>query len=501
MLLDRSAHRDAALDPIEAETGAIEPTAASARPAATQTVEAPAFQASPRGINLPALAVASALFMEFIDSTSLSTALPTLARDFHSDPVHLKLALTSYLLALAVFTPASGWAADRFGARRVFLVAVGVFLAGSGLCGLSRDLGQMVAARIVQGLGGAMMTPVGRLIVVGSSPRNRLVSAMGWFTTPALVGPPIAGFILSVASWPWIFYVNFPVGLIGMLAVARFVPRLRQPDPGRFDFLGFVLSALAVTGLVGMAETVGAGLIPTWGSLLLGAVAVGAGLAFVRHVRRRPKPVLDLRLLANPTFRASLTGGTLVRLGIGATPFLLPLLLQVGLGWSPLRTAWVTIFTGVGAIAAKFAIQGMIRRFGFRTILLGSAIGAAVLSAAPAAFRGWTPEALMVGVMLLGGFVRSSQFTSANTIAYADIPPDRVSAASTLSTVVQQLGLSLGVSFGALSLHLARGADGAMTADRFTVPFLLIGLTAAMAVPIYWRLNRDAGAEISGRRA
>ena len=494
---------------VGSETGSVEPTVATEphHPKA-EAVAAPAVAAPTArgGANLAALAVASALFMEFIDSTALSTALPTLARAFHSDPVHLKLALTSYLLALAVFAPGSGWVADKFGARRVFVTAMLVFLVGSMACGLSNSLGQLVAARILQGAGGAMMTPVGRLIVVGSVPRERLVSAMGWFTTPALVGPllgpPVAGLILSVASWRWIFFINIPVCLLGIAAVLAFVPRLRQPDPGRFDRKGFVLSALAVSALVVLAETAGVGLLPPVLQAALAVVTVAVGWAFVRHALRTEKPVLDLRLLGQRTFRASLLGGALVRLGIGATPFLLPLLLQVGLGWSPLRAGLVTIFTAAGAITAKFLVQPIIRRFGFRTVLIGSALLVAVASALPGLFSATTPVPLMIAAMAIGGLVRSTQFTSANTVAYADIAPDRVSQASTISTVAQQLGLSLGVSFGAMTLHFAQGGGGApLTPDRFLIPFMLVGFTSLLAVPIYWRLRADVGADISGRRA
>ena len=479
--------------------------------AAVATDIAPAVEsprgpiAAPRaaGSRLVPLAVASALFMEFVDSTALSTALPTLARAFHSDPVHLKLALTSYLLALAVFAPASGWVADRFGARRVFLIAMGAFLAGSIACAMSHSLAQLVAARILQGAGGAMMTPVGRLIVVGTAPRERLVAAMAWFTTPALVGPlvgaPLAGLILGVADWPWIFLINVPVGLLGMAAVARFVPVIKEASPGRFDIWGFVMSAVAITAVVVLAETGGVP-VPLWAQLGLGALAAASLTLFVRHALRTERPILNLRLLGVRTFRASLVGGTLVRLGIGATPFLTPLLLQVGLGWSPVKAGLVTIATAVGAMAQKPFSAPLIRRFGFRSVLIASVLLTSVLTAIPGFFRVFTPIPLMVLVMGAGGFIRSMQFTGANTIAYADVPKTQVSQASTLATVTQQIGMSFGVSFGALSLHLARGGAGAqLTPQSFVLPFLLVGATTLLAVPIYWRLDPQAGAGISGR--
>ncbi|MBE7217052.1 MAG: MFS transporter [Caulobacteraceae bacterium] len=443
--------------------------------------------------------------MEFVDSTALSTALPTLARELHSDPVHLKLALTSYLLALAVGVPASAWVADRFGPRRVFVIAMGVFVTGSVLCGLSHSLTQLVGARLFQGLGGSMMTPVGRQIVVGSSPRERLVSAMTWFTTPAmvapLVGPPLAGVILGVASWPWIFFVNVPVGLVGMAVVVRVVPRLQQPDPGRFDSWGFVLSALAITGLVVLGEIGGLNLVP-----VLAQWAVAGGLAaalalYVWHARRTPRPILDLALFRHRTFAASLLGATLVRLGLGATPLLLPLLLQTGLGWTPEAAGLFTIFTAIGAAATKTVVSRVIRTLGFRTVLVGSALGTAVTTAAPALFATPTPIWVIACGLLLGGLVRSMHFSAANTLAYDEVPAAETSRASTLSTVVQQVGLSLGVSFGGLVLHLARGAHASapLTPDRFVAPFILVGATSLLAAPVYLALPRGAGAGVGGR--
>ena len=450
------------------------------------------------------IAVASALLMEFIDSTALSTALPTLARAFAVDPIHLKLALTSYILALAVFTPASGWAAERFGARRVFLSAMTVFLLGSALCGLSRDLGGLVASRIVQGLGGAMMTPVARLIVVGATPKDRLLSAMGWFTMPALVGPligpPIAGLVLSVAEWPWIFYINLPVGLLGATAVMRFVPPSPpRRDLGRFDTPGFVLSAAAISGLVVVAETSGVDLLPPWVQVALLTLSLACGTLYLRICKRTGRPILDLSLLRYPTYRASLLGGTLVRLGIGASPFLMPLLLQVALGWSPLKASFVTLATGVGVLSARpFAAAGL-KRFGFRTSLAVFVSLTALFTAASGFFTPATPMTVMMAALLLGGFCRSNQFIAANTIAYADVPDSQTAAASTLSAVTQQVGLALGVSFGGVMLHLARGSDGALTPDRFVLPFVAIGLVTLLALPVYLALDKDAGAAISGR--
>jgi EmrB/QacA subfamily drug resistance transporter len=470
-------------------------------PAASDAPLPPPVQAVPR---IAYLAVASALFMEFIDSTALSTALPTLARAFNADPVHLKLALTSYILALAVFVPISGWAAERFQPRRVFLAAMIVFLVGSALCGFSTSLGELVAARIIQGAGGALMTPVARLIVVGSAPRHDLIRAMGWFTMPALagplIGPPLAGFVLTVADWPWIFFINIPIGLLGMIAVLRFVPRLPSLDPGRFDWSGFFLSAAAITGVVVVAETGGLSLIPWWAQIGLIAASLAAGWGYLRLAKTKARPILNLGLLRYPTFRASLLGGTLMRLGVGAGPFLMPLLLQVALGWTPLQAGSVTLAGGLGVFLARPFAAPMLRRWGFRASLLTLVSLTAILTALPGFFREATPVWLIMVALGLSGFMRSSQFIATNSIAFADVPQTEVAQASTLSVVAQQIGLALGVSFGGMMLHLARGSGGVLTPDRFTLPYLAIGATTLLSALVYYRLDRNAGAAISGAK-
>jgi EmrB/QacA subfamily drug resistance transporter len=488
--------------PVPTADQGLAPATQNATAAAAIVAAAPAGRGITSRSRFTSIAVASALFMEFIDSTALSTALPTLARAFHTDPLHLKLALTSYILALAVFAPASGWVADRFGAKRVFMGAMTVFLVGSVLCGSSHSLGELVACRLLQGLGGAMMTPVGRLIIVGTTPKSELVSSMAWFTMPALVGPllgpPLAGIILGVAEWPWIFYVNIPVCIAGLVAVAALVPRTSAPDPGSFDSLGFVYAAVCVSALVGASETFGVEVVPRIVQVVGIALAIATGALYLRHARRVKRPVLDLSLLRLPTFRASVVGGTLVRLGIGAGPLLLPLLLQVALGWSPLKAGLVSVWQSVGALSAKPSAPPLLRRYGFRTVLVVTVIASAVLTAVPGFFRADMPVLLLVGVFVLAGFVRSNQFTAANAVAYAEVPHERISAASTLATVTQQVGLSLGISFGGTVLHLAKGSGGALTPDRFTVPYLAVGAVTLLAWPVYARLPEAAGSSLRG---
>jgi EmrB/QacA subfamily drug resistance transporter len=463
---------------------------------------------SPWAARMALIAVASALFMQSVDSTALATALPTLARAFDTDPVNLKLCLTAYIVSLAVFVPASGWAADRFGARRVFTSAMAVFLLGSVLCALSHSLPELVAARILQGAGGAMMVPVGRIIVVGSRPREELVVAMIWLTTPALLGPmlgpPLSGFILSVAGWPWIFYINIPVGLAGIVGVLRFVPRTRQPHPGRFDALGFVLVATSISAAMIGAESVGAGLLPLWAQAGAWLLFLGTGWSYLRHMARTDKPVLNLNLLKVRTLRANQTGGSLMRMSIGATPFLLPLLLQGGLGWTPLKAGLVTTAGAMGAMTARFGAQTLLGKFGFRGVLITTSLIGGAVMAAPGLFGRSTPIDVIVIMLLLAGMLRSMHLTSVSSLAFADIPDKQVSQASSLTSVVQQVAQAVGITVAGLMLHLSQiftGPHGVapLAPANFILPFAITGLFTASGALTYLSLPRNAGSNLHGR--
>ncbi len=457
----------------------------------------------PDRILLP-LIVACALFMENLDSTVLSTALPAIAADFGESPIHLKLALTSYLLAIAVFLPASGWLADRYGARNIFQLAIAIFTAGSILCGLSGSIGSLVLARILQGIGGAMMVPVGRLVILRSVEKRELVGSLAWLTIPALigpvVGPPLGGFITTYFEWRWIFWINVPVGVLGLVLATLFIPNLHGDAPTRFDLRGFLLSALGLAGFMSGSTALGLGLLPEslTLTLLLGGAALLAG--YVVHSRRVANPILDLSLFRVPTFGLSIIGALLFRLGVGATPFLLPLLLQIGFGMSPFKSGSITFASAFGALVMKFAATPILRRLGFRNVLLANTLIAGVFVALPAAFTPTTPVALIVALLLVGGFFRSLQFTSINALSYADVPPDRMSRATTLTSVAQQLALSVGISVGAVTLELTtRTSGGAIEANSFAPAFLLIGFFAVIAVVPFLFLKRDAGDEMSGR--
>jgi EmrB/QacA subfamily drug resistance transporter len=451
------------------------------------------------------VAMASALFMDLLDTSALGSALPTMAREFHTEPLHLKLALTAYLMTMAILVPASGWLADRYGARRVFIHSVRIYMLGSLCCGLSNSLTQLVAARVLQGVGGAMMTPVARLIVVASTPRERLIQAMNSFTMPAilgpLLGPPFAGVLLQMTSWRWIFFLNIPIGILGIVAVLRIVPRLRHHHPGPFDAVGFVTAGLGIVSVIVLAESVGSDLLAGNAQWIAGCVAIVAWTLCVRRALRIPAPMLDLRLLGKPTYRASMIGGSLLRLGIGATPFLLPLLLQAAMGWSPIKSGAVIAVVTVGSLLARFGGTYAVRALGFRTALLLTAAFTAVLTAAPALFDVRTPVVIVALSLLMGGFFRAAHYVAATAMAFAEIAPEEISRASTLSTVIQQLTLSFGVSFAGVALYLSAGNATRFTPSQFIFPFIALGVVTLLALPVYARLDPMVGADMrSGAR-
>jgi EmrB/QacA subfamily drug resistance transporter len=451
------------------------------------------------------LIVAVALFMENMDSTVIATSLPAIAQALGTNPLALKLAVTSYLLALAIFIPASGWMADRFGARNVFRLAIVVFVLGSIGCALSGSLAQFVVARIIQGTGGAMMTPVGRLILLRSIDKKLLVDAMALVTIPALIGPicgpPLCGFITTYASWHWIFIINVPIGVIGIAMATRYIPDIQAEPPAPFDFVGFILSGLGIGGLAFGLSVMGLALLPAGlVATLIGVGAVSAA-AYVVHARSNPAPILDLRLFKFATFRASIFGGFMFRLGIGALPFLLPLLLQIGFKLTPFQSGLITFTGALGSIFMKAAVATVLKHFGYRPVLVYNSLISAAFLAACASFQPGMPYAAMIVILLAGGFFRSLEFTAVNTIAYAEIEPPLMSRATAIVSVAQQLALSTGVAVGALVVKITLRLTGApsMTAADFPPAFLIVGALSATASLVFLRLPADAGAELAGR--
>jgi len=455
---------------------------------------------------LTAIIVATALFMQNLDSTIVSTALPVMSRAFHADPVHMNVALTAYLFAVAVFVPASGWMADRFGTRTVFRTAIAVFTIGSVLCGRADSLWFLVVCRVLQGIGGAMMLPVGRLVVLRSVPKSELISAMAWVTMPALVGPiigpPVGGFIVTYFSWRWIFDINLPIGVLGFVLASLFIRDVREPYPGRFDFLGLALSGVALAGFMAVLEVAGRGLVPDWAVVAIAATGAGAGLAYWLHARAQARPLLDFSLLRLPTFAVSVLAGSLFRIGIGATPFLLPLMIQLGFHRSAAQSGLITFASAAGAIGVKPAITWVLRRYGFRSTLVVNAVLCAGLLGMCAAFRPWWPLAAIYGVLVASGCLRSLQFTAYNTIAYADVPPPRMSAATTLYSALQQVSLTIGIPISAGALQLARVSHGHALPETgdFSVAFLVVAGISALAGPASMLLAKSAGREMSGAR-
>jgi EmrB/QacA subfamily drug resistance transporter len=460
-------------------------------------------KAATRSVLIP-LIVACALFMEQLDGSIISTALPVIAHSLHTEPLHLNLAITSYLFSLAVFIPLSGWVADRFGARTVFRAAIVVFIMGSVLCGFSQTMWELVLARVIQGAGGAMMVPVGRLVMLRTVPRAQLVNAMAWLTTPALVGPvlgpPLGGLIVTYASWRWIFFVNVPIGVLGLALATIFIPNSREQKKEPLDMRGFLLMAIALGGLVFGFETAGRHLVPDWAvGTLLGVGLAGLGLYFL-HVRGVSHPIIDLSIVKYQTYRVCITGGTLFRIGVGALPFLLPLMLQVGFGVSPMSSGLLTFASAGGALFMKAVAARVIRAFGFKRILVADTFLNTVFIAGCALFTPATWHGYIFVFLLAGGFFRSLQFTALNTLAYAEMPSALITRANTLYSMLQQLSLSLGVAVGAFLLNLtmiAKGSSVLGPAD-FWPAYLGIGVFSLLALPFFTALPSNAGAEMSG---
>ncbi|WP_280790705.1 MFS transporter [Azorhizobium doebereinerae] len=462
------------------------------------------------GYRAIALIVASAMFMEQLDATVLSTALPAMARDFGVTAPHMSIALTSYLLSLAVFIPGSGWAADRFGSRTVFRAAIAVFTLGSLLCAQAESLGFLVLARLLQGMGGAMMIPVGRLVLLRSTSKSDLVSAMSWLLVPAMigpmVGPPVGGFLVTYLDWRWIFYINVPIGVLGLVLVSLFIADSRAERPGRFDGLGLVLSGISLGGLLFAFELSSRGEGDARVTYGLMAAGLLSGFAYLRHARSLAaaggQPILDMSLMRIETFRLSVIGGNITRITQGAQPFLIPLMLQLGFGMSAAQAGMITLSTAVGSLLMKGVAPKVLRRFGFRNTLLVNGIICTATYALCALMRPSWPDWALYMLLIGAGFFMSLQFTAYNTVAYDEVPAARMSAASSFYTTFQQLMLSMGICVAGLALQLSMEANGRSVAGLadFSVAFVTV-TTIAMAAT-FWnaRLPHDAGADISGHR-
>jgi EmrB/QacA subfamily drug resistance transporter len=455
-----------------------------------------------------ALIVAAALFMEQLDSTVLATALPTMSRYFDVTPSHMSIALTSYLLSLAVLIPASGHIADRFGARTVFSTAIVVFTLSSILCAQAHSLPLLVAARLLQGAGGAMMIPVGRLVLLRSVDRADLVNAMSWFLVPGLIGPllgpPVGGLIVTYLDWRWIFYVNVPIGVIGFALTWIFIQNTRATTRPAFDGWGFVISGISLACLLFGFETTSRGVGQTSVAVALIEAGLVSGAVYVVYAlrRRRGAPILDLGLLRDKTFRVSVIAGSLSRITQGAQPFLLPLMMQLAFGMTAAQSGLLIFGTALGSLMMKAAAPPILRRFGFRATLIWNAIFSSLLYATCAAFRQTWPHWSMFLVLAVSGFSMSLQFTAYNTVAYDDIPPESTASANSFYTTFQQLMLSFGICTGALALTVSKSLAGRTHVDvsDFSAAFLIVTAISLLAAPVCLGYPRFAGAEMSGHR-
>lgn len=453
------------------------------------------------------LIVSCALFMQMLDATVVATALPVMAQSFNATVVRMNITITAYLLAVAVFVPISGWAADRFGARNVFIAAILLFMLSSVACALSQDLTQLVAARVAQGVAGAMMVPVGRIILLRRVPKAELLKAMALLSLPALmgpvIGPPVGGFLVTYATWHWIFLINVPVGVLGVALVLKFIPHDVPTIRPRLDWLGFILSAVSLAALVSSLEAIGHRSLPP--AQLAGLFILGllCGVLYIRHARHVTYPIIDLSLLRTRTFAISVLGGNLCRFAIGASPFLLAIMLQVGFGLSPFAAGLITFVSAAGAMAMKLVATPILRTFGFRRVLIGNALLTAVFIGACAFFRADTPVWLMMTILLIGGFFRSLQFTAVNTLTYADLDSAQMSRASSFASMSQQLGISLGVACAAVTMNLSmawRGGDDLALIDVIW-GFVVTALIVAASALSFARLPRHAGRHLHARVA
>jgi EmrB/QacA subfamily drug resistance transporter len=450
------------------------------------------------------LIVAAAFFMETLDSTIITTALPAIAQSLGESTLELTASVTVYLVAMTVFVPTAGWASERFGARNLFAGAVAVFTLASLLCGLSQTYWTFLGSRLLQGMAAAFMSPVGRLIVLREAPKHHIIRAIGLIVWPGLigpvVGPPLGGFITTYASWHWIFFLNIPIGLIGVYLVLRFVPKHASIEPVRFDKIGFVLSAAALAtliyGLSLFAE--GEGRWPTGGAFVAGGLL--CGVAAVAHARRHPAPLLDLAAATIPTFALStLTAGFAARVAISMTPYLLPLMFQIGFGVSPLEAGIMLLVYMVGNLSMKSVTTPLLHRFGFRDVIRVNGTLCALSLAACGLLSPAIGTPVVYFVLLVAGMTRSMNFTSMSTLAFADVTGQMRAGATTLAAMSQQAASALGVATAALALGVFQTARAGteLAAGDFRNAFFVAAALMGLAVLWSLRLSPDAGAELA----
>lgn len=458
-----------------------------------------------RGWLIPAI-IGSALLMQTLNATVITNALPAMARAFDVEPLRLNVAITVYLLSAAIFLPLSGWMADRFGARRVFMSSIVLYAAGSAACGFAGALWQLILFRFIQGAAGATLMPVGRLVLLRTTPRSELVGALSVVTMPALLGPVlgpvIGGAIVTFADWRWIFFMNLPIAVIGLILVHRHVPEVREQDAPPVDILGIILTGVGLASLIFGFENLGRDALSPWAVAGLFSLGLASLAAYAWHASHTPHAVVQLSIFRKPTFRASVIGGAFVRIAMGANPFLLAMLLRVAFGMSAFAAGLMTFISAVGALVMKTSAPPILRRFGFRTVLLVNAVIVGASFMAYALFRPDWPHWAIMAVLGIGGFFRSLQFSSLNGMAYAEVEPDQMSRAATTSSMVQQLVQSIGIGLSASLLHILMTLKGStrLTVEVVSPAFIAVGLVTMISMFWFARLPADAGDDMNGRK-
>ena len=453
-----------------------------------------------------AMLVASAIIMQQIDSTGITTALPQMAISFGTEPVRLSIAVTAYLLSVAVFIPISGWMADKYGGRTIFRMAIGLFTLGSIFCGISQNVVELTAARVLQGFGGAMMVPVGRLVLFRSVEKNELVRTLAYLQVPAqlgpVLGPLVGGAITTYFDWRWMFWVNVPLGLIGMAMVSWLFPNPKEENQRPLDWTGFLLTGIALSGLMFAVQTAGRGGAELTYAGLAGASGLLLGFLAIRHLKRTAAPILDISIFRIPTFQVSIGAGTFFRAGAGSLVFLLPILFQVVFGMTAFTSGVLTFATAAGAMTMKATARPILKRFGFRGVLIGNGLISALSIVMCAFFTDTMPVIVTFVLLLIAGFFQSLQFTTTQVLSYAEVKTEMMSTASSIASMAQQLSRGFGVAITAGILHMALTWQGESVVSLFDLQLAFAGAALLVFVSILFALPMpaDAAAEVSGHQ-
>ncbi|SHF32066.1 DHA2 family efflux MFS transporter permease subunit [Dysgonomonas macrotermitis] len=454
---------------------------------------------------LPWLA-AMAMFMQSLDGTILNTALPTIALDLNHSQLSMQAVVVSYALTLALLIPVSGWLSDKYGTKRIFSIAVFLFTLGSFTCAISSTFNELVASRVLQAIGGSMMVPVSRLALLYAYPKNKLLAVMNFVTMPGLVGPLIGpvlgGWIVDIASWHWIFLINIPIGITGLIFAQYVMPNFTRLGK-RFDLIGFILFSVGLISLSLVLE-VGGGETIDWGALaVILSIAVVFGALYIWYARRVNYPIINLSLFKIRTLRIGLIGNLCTRLGIGSLPFLLPQMLQIAFLRSSTESGMIMMASAIATIFAKSQVVPLVKRFGYKKVLISNTVILAVVISMFALPDKTTPIFLLIPVLLVYGCVNSIQMSTMNTIALADLTPDVASGGNSLLAIMQQLSISFGVSVGALILRSTESASwltGGEIGMSFKATFVILGGMTLLSALIFTQLKSSDGDDISGHK-